>query len=424
MSEPKPRPFCISKQAVWSAYEKVKANRGAPGVDEESLAEFGRDLKGNLYKLWNRLSSGSYFPPPVLEVRIPKRGGAGVRTLGVPTITDRIAQTAVASYLEPEVEPIFHRDSYGYRPGRSALDAVALCRERCFREPWVVDLDIQGFFDNVPWEPLLKAVAHHAGEGFVLLYVERWLKAPLQRADGSLIRRDRGTPQGSAISPLLANLFLHYAFDAWMAREHSSIRFERYCDDIIVHALGVDEARGLRAQIAARLAECGLSLNEQKTRIVYCKNEKRHGSHEHERFDFLGFTFRPRQSWSRKHGAAFVGFLPAISDEARKRIGWQIRHWRLHRWSGKTLAAIAAAINAEVRGWINYYGRFYRSELVRLLTRINRYLARWACKKYKRLGRSLAKARGLLASVARREPDLFAHWRFGARPDGWAMGAG
>jgi RNA-directed DNA polymerase len=423
VSEPKPKPFVISKRAVWEAWLRVKANKGAAGVDEQSVAEFERDLKGNLYKLWNRLSSGSYFPPPVRAVEIPKRDADGVRTLGVPTVADRIAQTVVRSYLEPEVEPVFHEDSYGYRPGRSAHDALGVCRERCWRNDWVLDIDIRKFFDSVPWDLTLKAVAHHTDLRWVLLYVERWLKAPLQLEDGGLVERDRGTPQGSAISPLLANVFLHYAFDLWMARSHPGVPFERYCDDVIVHARSEREARRLRAAIAARLAECGLELNERKTRIVYCKDSTRRGSYEHESFDFLGYRFRPRLSRS-KSGGQFVNFLPAVGVNERKRIGREIRRWQLQRWSGKTLTDLAQSINVIVQGWINYYGRFYRSELVRLLRRINDYLVRWARWKYKRLRRYPAKARRFLAAVFRRQPDLFAHWRFGARPDGWTMGAG
>ena len=421
MSEPKPKPFAISKRAVWEAWLRVKANKGAAGVDEQSISEFEADLKGNLYKLWNRLSSGSYFPPPVRAVEIPKRDGSP-RVLGVPTVADRVAQTVVCGYLEPGVEPFFHPDSYGYRPGRSALDAVGVCRERCWRQDWVLDLDLKSFFDSVPWDLVLKAVARHTDQRWILLYVERWLKAPLQAEDGSLVERDRGTPQGSAISPLLANVFLHYAFDAWMVREHRLVLFERYCDDVIVHARSEQHARDLRDAIASRLAECGLELNERKTRIVYCKDSTRRGSYEHESFDFLGYRFRPRLSRSRS-GGQFVNFLPAVGDNERKRIGREIRRWQLHRWSGKTLTDLARSINVIVRGWINYYGRFYRSELVRLLKRINEYLVRWARWKYKRLRRYPAKARRFLAAVYRRQPDLFAHWRIGARPDGWTMGA-
>ncbi len=263
MSEPKPKSFEVSKRAVWEAWLRVKANRGAAGVDEQSIAEFERDLSGNLYKLWNRLSSGSYMPPPVRAVEIPKRDGSP-RVLGVPTVADRVAQTVACGYLEPGVEPVFHPDSYGYRPRRSALDAVGVCRGRCWRKDWVLDMDIQAFFDSVPHDLVLKAVARHTDQRWVLLYVERWLKAPLQREDGSLVARDRGTPQGSAISPLLANMFMHYAFDAWIAREHPAIGFERYCDDVIVHAASEKQARNLRAVIASRLAECSLELNEQR----------------------------------------------------------------------------------------------------------------------------------------------------------------
>ena len=422
VGELKPKSFEISKWAVWDAYRRVKANKGGAGVDGESIAEFERDLHGNLYKLWNRLSSGSYMPPPVRAVEIPKKDGSS-RTLGVPTVADRIAQTVVRGYLEPGVEPVFHEDSYGYRPGRSALDAVGVCRERCWRQDWVLDLDLKSFFDSVPWDLVLKAVAHHTDQRWILMYVERWLKAPLQREDGSLVDRDRGTPQGSSISPLLANMFLHYAFDAWIAREYPGVRFERYCDDVIVHASSERQALQLRAAIARRLADCGLELNEHKTRIVYCKDADRRGSHEHESFTFLGYMFRPRLARS-KRGGSFVSFLPAIGDDERKRIGRVIRRWRLHRWSGSTLTDLAKAINAEVQGWINFYGRFYRSELNRLLRRINEYLVRWARWKYKRLRRYPAKARRFLAAVFRREPGLFAHWRFGVRPDGWTMGAG
>jgi RNA-directed DNA polymerase len=422
VSEPKPKSFEISKWAVWEAYRRVKANKGAAGVDEQSIEEFEENLHGNLYKLWNRLSSGSYMHPPVRAVEIPKWDGSP-RVLGVPTVADRIAQTVVCGYLEPGVEPVFHPDSYGYRPGRSALDAVGICRERCWRQDWVLDLDLKSFFDSVPHDLVLKAVAHHTDLRWVLLYVERWLKAPLQHEDGSLVGRDRGTPQGSAISPLLANVFLHYAFDAWMVRTYPGVLFERYCDDVIVHASSERQARLLREAIASRLAECGLQLNERKTRIVYCKDSTRRGSYEHESFDFLGYRFRPRLSRS-KSGGQFVNFLPAVSVNERKRIGREIRRWQLHRWSGKTLTDLARSINVIVQGWINYYGRFYRSELVRLLKRINEYLVRWARWKYKRLRRYPAKARRFLAEVYRREPGLFAHWRFGARPDGWTMGAG
>lgn len=416
------KPFDIPKREVWEAYKRVRANQGTAGVDDQSIADFEADLTNNLYKLWNRLSSGSYMPPPVRAVEIPKRVGSGVRTLGVPTVQDRIAQTVVRLYLEPGVEPCFHPDSYGYRPGRSALDAVGACRGRCWRSDWVIDLDIRSFFSSVDHELMLKAVSRHTDLRWVLLYVERWLKAPLQREDGTLEQRDRGTPEGSAISPLLANLFLHYAFDAWMVREFPDVQFERYCDDAVVHCASERQARVVLDAVAQRLADCRLELHSDKTRIVYCKDSNRHGSHEHEQFGFLGYTFRARRA-QNKRGEVFASFAPAVSNEAAKAVRRTIKRWRLHRWSEVTLADLARSINAIVRGWINYYGRFYPSELARSLRPINEYLVRWAMWKYKRLRRRPTRAWQFLANVARREPDLFAHWRLGLRPDGWAMGA-
>ncbi len=426
MSEPKPKgkPFEISKWKVWEAYQRVKANDGAAGVDEQSIEEFERDLKRNLYKLWNRLSSGSYFPAPVRAVEIPKKHGqGGVRVLGVPTVADRIAQTVVRLYFEPKVEPLFHPDSYGYRPRRSALQAVGACRERCWRSDWVIELDIKSFFDSVPHELVLRAVRRHTDERWILLYVERWLKAPLQQQDGTLVQRDRGTPQGSSISPLLANLFLHYAFDVWMAKQFPDLRFERYCDDAVVHCRSEWRAQYVRDAITRRLAQCGLEVHPDKTRIVYCKDEYRRATYANERFDFLGYTFRPRLSKS-KVGKHFVNFSPAVSDDALKTMSQELRSWRLNCRSDKTLSDLARMFNSVVQGWINYYGRFYKSGLYPLLQRLNDYLVRWAKRKYKRLRGHTRRAKQWLVRVARREPTLFAHWKLGVRPAGWTMGAG
>jgi RNA-directed DNA polymerase len=415
LGEPKQKtakPFDISKWVVRRAYEKVKANDGAAGVDGESIAEFEENLKGNLYRIWNRLSSGSYFPPPVRAVEIPKKAG-GSRTLGVPTVSDRIAQTVVRAYLEPEVEPLFHPDSYGYRPGRSAHDALATCRERCWKYDWTIDLDLKAFFDSIPHDLLLKAVSKHTDERFVLLYVERWLKAPLQHEDGTIVVRERGTPQGSAISPLLANLFLHYALDTWMARNFPGSPFERYADDEVIHCTSEAEARTILSALAERLSQVGLELNSTKTRIVYCKDANRTGSAEHEQFSFLGYTFRPRLAKNNR-GQHFVGFLPAVSDEAAKVIRQEIRRWRLNVHSDKALSDLASFVNPIVRGWCNYYGRFYKSRLYRSLGRINDYLVRWARRKFKRLRTSSRRAWRWLRGVQRRAPALFAHWEFGA----------
>src|SRR5437762_5036808 len=347
MSEPKlkGKPFEISKWIVWEAYQRVKANDGAAGVDGTSIEEFERDLKGNLYKLWNRLSSGSYFPAPVRAVEIPnKHGQGGVRVLGVPTVADRIAQTVVRLYLEPKVEPLFYPDSYGYRPGRSALQAVGVCRERCWRRNWVIDLDIRAFFDSVPHELVLRAVRRHTDERWILLYVERWLKAPLQQEDGTLVQRERGTPQGSSISPLLANLFLHYAFDMWMQKEFPHLQFERYCDDGVVHCVSEKQALFVQKAIAQRMVACGLELHPDKTHIVYCKDADRRATYANERFDFLGYTFRPRLSKSRL-GKHFVNFSPAVSDDALKAMSRELWSWRINCRSDKSLADLAHMFN-------------------------------------------------------------------------------
>jgi RNA-directed DNA polymerase len=326
-------------------------------------------------------------------------------------------------YLEPNVEPVFHPDSYGYRPKKSALDAVGTCRQRCWRSDWVIDMDIRAFFDTVPHDLVLKAIAHHTDQRWILLYVQRWLEAPLQQQDGTLVARDRGTPQGSAISPLLANLFMHYAFDTWMARQFPAIGFERYCDDAVVHCRSESQARQVRDAIAARLAQVGLELHPDKTRIVYCKDADRRDDHEVTSFTFLGYEFRPRLAKSRT-GHHFVSFLPAVSTDAMKAMGREIRSWHLARRSDKSLDDLARMFNNIVQGWINYYGRFYKSRLLYFLRRLNRHLARWASRKFKRLRRRERRSMGWLAEIAQRSPRLFAHWRLGARPDGWAMGAG
>lgn len=405
----KAKPFSIFKRVVFEAYKRVRANQGAAGVDEESIADFEKNLKNNLYKIWNRMSSGSYFPPAVRLVEIAKKDG-GQRKLGVPTVSDRIAQMVAKIYFEPEVDRYFHPDSYGYRPGKSAIEAVGVARRRCWRYDWVVDLDIKGFFDNIDHELLMRAVREHTDNRWLLLYIERWLKAPVQAEDGTLVSRGKGSPQGSVISPLLANLFLHYAFDEWMRRNHENIPFERYADDILLHCRSEKQAMWIKTVIEDRLKQCGLELHPDKTKIVYCKDTCRKGNYPNEKFDFLGYTFRPRLAKNR-YGKFFVSFLPAVSNEAAKSIRRTIRGWRIHRMTEKSIKDLSYIFNPVIRGWINYYGQFYKSALFPIFNQLNGALQRWAMRKYKKLRRRKRRAFYWLGRIVRRTPYLFAHWQ-------------
>jgi RNA-directed DNA polymerase len=281
---------------------------------------------------------------------------------------------------------------------------------KCPGLPGVIDLDIQKFFDSVPRHLVVKAVEANTDLPWVVLYVKRWLDAPLQRPDGTLLVRDRGTSQGSSVSPVLANLFLHYAFDAWMAREFPGVAFERYVDDAVVHCVSERQARKVLTAIAGRMEQVGLRLHPGKTRIVYCQDGKRRASYEHTEFTYLGFTFRQRRS-RNKDGKQFSSFNPAISKPALKRIGAEVRSWRLHNRTGLDLAEVARRINPIVRGWMNYYAAFYRSAMYPLLQRINAYLIRWIRSKYKRL-RAKRKAFRCLQGIVRRFPRMFAHWEW------------
>ena len=362
------------------------------------------------------MSSGSYFPPPVRLVEIPKGTTGATRPLGIPTVSDRIAQMVVKMQLEPSVEPYFHPDSYGYRPGKSALEAVGVTRQRCWRQDWVIDLDIKGFFENLDHDLVMRAVQHHTTCPWILLYVQRWLSAPVQRADGSREVRTKGSPQGSVISPLLANLFMHYAFDAWMQRHYPHIQFERYADDGVIHAQSLAQAEHVLGAVRQRLAECNLELHPEKTKIVYCQDSDRRGQHDHIKFDFLGYTFRPRRARNR-WGKMFVSFLPAVSKKAANAIRATIRSWRLGACrNNQSLEAIAEFVNPYVRGWVNYYGRFYRSALTPVLRCLERALVYWARRKYKRLRRHQRRATYWLGRIARRDPDLFVLWQMGIRP--------
>ena len=413
MSETKP--YVIPKQLVWEAYQRVRANQGAAGVDGESLTMFEQDLKGNLYKVWNRMSSGSYFPPPVRLVEIPKDDG-GMRPLGIPTVADRVAQTVVTMVLEPKVEPHFHPDSYGYRPGKSALDAVGTARQRCWSADWVIDLDIKAFFDSISHDLVERAVAHHTDVPWVRLYIARWLRAPVQRPDGTRDTRTQGTPQGGVISPLLANLFLHYVFDLWMRRTYPAVPFERYADDAIVHCRTEAQAQTVLGAIRGRFEQCGLTLHPTKTRIVYCKDSNRPKAFEHVAFDFLGFTFQPRRARNRQ-GENFSSFLPAMSTKAATHVRQTIREWRLASTKNHyALEDLPKLVDPVVRGWMHYYGRFYRTECVHTLQHLNEALAKWVQRKHKRFRYRPRASRHWLRRIARRNPQLFALWQLGVKP--------
>jgi group II intron reverse transcriptase/maturase len=403
------KPFNISKQSVLEAFKKVKANKGGAGVDRQTIEEFERNLKDNLYKIWNRLSSGSYMPPAVLRVEIPKSDGK-IRPLGIPTVADRVAQMVIKQQLEPKLEKVFHQDSYGYRPNKSAIDALKQARTRCWRNDWVLDLDIKGFFDNINHELMMKAVEKHTQDKWVLLYIKRWLEAPVAMPDGTLVTSQKGTPQGGVISPLLANLFLHYAFDKWMERNFPNISFERYADDSVCHCKSEAQAKMLKNALEQRMEEVGLELHPEKTKIVYCKDADRTQTYSNIQFDFLGFTFRPRKS-KNKYGKYFINFTPAISNKAIKRITSVMREWKVQNRSDKSLEDLAYMFHRQIQGWINYYSHFYKSALHPLFQHLDERLSWWATRKFKKLRGHKTRAREWLRAIAQREPKLFPHWR-------------
>jgi RNA-directed DNA polymerase len=409
----KAKSFDIPKQLVFEAYQRVAKKKGAAGIDAVTLKMFHEEHKRHLYKLWNRMSSGCYMPPPVKTVLIPKKSG-GERPLGIPTVADRTAQTVVKMVLEPLIDPHFDADSYGYRPMKSALDAVAQVRERCWKYRWVIDLDIKGFFDNIDHELMLRAVEKHTSCRWTMLYVKRWLNADIQQPDGTLVKRERGTPQGGVISPLLANLFLHYAFDRWMRKHYPSVHFVRYADDIVVHCKTKVEAETILKAIEQRLAECKLAVNREKTKIVYCGLSNRYDDYPHRSFDFLGYTFRRRPTRASS-GEQFVGFVPAISNTAKRDIRQVIRGWRIHLKTSETLENLAKWINPHLRGWVNYYGKFNRSEMESALLQVEYYLKRWVRRKFRgrchiaRIDRALS----YLGRARKFQPHLFEHWRYG-----------
>jgi RNA-directed DNA polymerase len=397
---------------VYEAYKAVKSNRGAAGVDEQTIEQFEADLSGNLYKIWNRMSSGTYFPPPVRAVAIPKKSG-GERILGVPTVADRVAQRVVKRVIEPILDPIFLADSYGYRPNKSALDAVGATRERCWKYQWVLEFDIKGLFDNIDHELLLRAVRKHVTCKWVLLYIERWLKAPMVQEDGTKVERSRGTPQGGVVSPILANLFMHYTFDLWMARTHPDFPWCRYADDGLVHCRTEQEAETLKVELQTRLAECHLQMHPTKTKVVYCKNGNAKSKYPNMKFDFLGYCFRPRRVQGRGSKARFCGFTPAVSTSAMKAMRQTIRDLNIRHQTQRSLQDIAQLLNPLLRGWIEYYGRYTASALFTLLRYVNQTLLVWAMRKFKRFKHRKIQASQFLQRLARAQADLFVHWQLG-----------
>jgi len=406
------KPFSIDKKRVYEAYKAVKSNAGSAGVDGQTIEQFEAGLQNNLYKLWNRMSSGSYFPPPVRAVSIPKKTG-GQRILGVPTVADRVAQMVVKQHIEPELDPVFLADSYGYRLRKSALDAVGVTRQRCWKYDWVLEFDIKGLFDNIDHELLLRAVRKHVTCKWALLYIERWLTAPMEHEDGTKAERKSGTPQGGVVSPILSNLFLHYTFDLWMARTHPDLPWCRYADDGLVHCRNEQEAQTLKAELQARLAECRLELHPAKTKIVYCKDRNRTGAYPNVQFDFLGYCFRPRMVRRSRDNKLFCGFNPAVSSSALKAMRTTIRELDFRHLTQLSLVDIARRLNPLLRGWIEYYGRYAPSALYPLLRYVNQTLLAWMMRKFKRFAAHKIRAGRFLERLARENADLFVHWRLG-----------
>jgi RNA-directed DNA polymerase len=406
------KPFYISKQLVVEAYKAVKANAGSAGIDEQSIKDFEKNLKDNLYRIWNRMSSGSYFPPSVKAVAIPKKNG-GERILGIPTVSDRIAQIIVKMVFEPKVEAIFFEDSYGYRPKKSAIDAIGITRKRCWQYDWILEYDIKGMFDNIEHDLLMKAVRKHTEIKWVILYIERWLKAPMQMPDGKVVQRDKGTPQGGVISPVLANLFMHYTFDIWMKRQNPLSPWCRYADDGLIHCRTEEQAQAIKVALAKRLNECKLVMHPEKSRIVYCKDGRRRKSYENTKFDFLGYTFRARTVRTKDKSKLFTSFTPAVSSKALKAMRQTTRKLGLRQRTDLDIVKLSKIFNPILRGWREYYGKFYPSALKPVYSHLNRALRRWAMCKYERLRGHIIRASKYIQGLAKRQPKLFIHWELG-----------
>jgi RNA-directed DNA polymerase len=417
--ENKPMLQPIERQQVWEAYKEVRKHGESPGVDGVPFEMVNANPRKYLYPLWRRMASGSYFPKPVRESEIPKQDGSK-RVLGIPTVCDRVAQMDIKQELEAEIDKYFSVNSYGYRPNLSAHDAIEQCRINCMKYSWVIDLDIRGFFDNIDHRLMIRALKKFTTKRHILLYVKRWLKAPIQKPDGCIVeKQSKGTPQGGVISPLLANIFLHFAFDTWFEENFPELAYERYADDIVVHCRQFGQAKDVLRAIEQRFKQCLLELHPEKTRIVYCKRNQKNRPPwqvKYIKFTFLGYTFQPRWRKSDK-GKYLLGFTPAISDKAIKRILEVLRDMKIHRWVSFDIQEVAHRLAARLRGWINYFGRFNLSAMRRVFRLLNMRLLKWVRNKYKRFRR---KPRHLawewLRNVCKSFPNLFVHWQYGFRP--------
>ena len=398
---------------VFESYLKVVSKDGGAGIDSESIDMFNANKSSNLYKIWNRMTSGSYFPPPVRTVFISKKQG-GVRPLGIPTVSDRVAQGVVKEYLEPSMETVFHNSSFGYRPGRSQHDALEQCQRNCIKKAWVLDVDIKGFFDNISHSIMIELVGQHTKERWVLMYVERWLQAGVEQEDGSITARIKGTPQGGVVSPLLANIYLHHAFDKWMDETHSHCPFERYADDIVIHCSSKEEAERMLEELKTRMQEFELTLHPEKTKIVYCKNYQRNEKHDSESFTFLSYSFQPR-TIPDKFGRAkpLLVFGCAICNAAKARIVTAIKEVLRVRWSTQTLEWFADKLNPKIRGWLNYYTRFKKDEAHKVFYYLNELIQKWIKNTYKI--RSKVELYDKYQLIQTNNPTLFYHWKIGIK---------
>jgi len=408
----------ITRMQVMEAFKRVKANGGSGGVDRITTAQVSAEVRKYLYPLWNRLASGSYYPKAVRQSFIDKDGGKR-RALGIPTVTDRVAQQVIATELETMVDEKFSQNSFGYRQGKSAHDAVEQCRINCLNNSWVIDLDIKGFFDNIDHQLLMKAVEYHTDKKHILLYCKRWLEAPVKLIDGThKYPEGKGTPQGGVISPVLANIFLDIVFDKWMGKNYADVPFERYADDIVVHVHGIKDALRLLESIKKRFRDCKLELNNEKSKIVYCRqNQKRQPPFKvrYQKFDFLGFTFKPRIS--KVQDKQRLRFSPAISQKSVTRILKELNKINFQRWVHFPLRRIAELLKSRLRGWINYYSPFRKSEMWKLFRVVNLRLNCWVRNKYRKFRRRhWYNAYKHLQGIAKSFPTMFEHWRYGFLP--------